>query len=149
MRTIIITSGGFAPAHSGHIECFNAARLLGDKLIVGVNSDEWLLRKHGKTFMTEQERLYIIGQFKSVDESRLFDDTDGSAKQLILDVLNEYPNDKIVFAKGGDRTSDNIPEMDLIKDYSSSRLEFVFGVGGTNKKNSSSLILRDYIEQTI
>ena len=48
---IVVVSGGFDPIHSGHIEYFNAARLLGDKLIVAVNSDEWLINKKGRFFM--------------------------------------------------------------------------------------------------
>ncbi len=51
-----------------------------------------------------------------------------------------YPDATIIFANGGDRTKENIPEMDLVDD----NLEFVFGVGGEDKKNSSSWILQEW-----
>jgi hypothetical protein len=57
--------------------------------------------------------------------------------------LEAYPEDEIIFANGGDRTLDNIPEMVV----ESERLHFVFGVGGEDKKNSSSWILKDYKER--
>ena len=47
MKLVLIT-GGFDPLHSGHISYINAAKKLGDKLVVGINSDEWLKRKKGK-----------------------------------------------------------------------------------------------------
>ena len=64
---IIIVSGGFDPLHSGHIEHFRAAKKLGDILIVGLNSDEWLTRKKGKPFMPIDERLSIIRELRVVD----------------------------------------------------------------------------------
>ena len=48
---IVIVTGGFDPLHSGHIAYFEDAKKLGDKLIVGVNSDEWLVNKKGRPFM--------------------------------------------------------------------------------------------------
>ena len=55
MKVVVVT-GGFDPIHSGHIEYFQAAKELGDFLMVGVNSDEWLTRKKGKPFMNHDER---------------------------------------------------------------------------------------------
>lgn len=135
---IVIVSGGFDPIHSGHIEYFKAARALGDMLIVGINSDEWLVRKKGRPFMPWAERNAIVANLDSVDATVKFDDSDGSAVDAIRKVRELYPNDKIVFANGGDRTRDNIPEM-VFDD-----VEFVFGVGGEDKKNSSSWILEDW-----
>jgi cytidyltransferase-like protein len=57
---IIIVSGGFDPLHSGHIEYFKSAKKLGDKLIVALNSDEWLINKKGKFFMPFHERKNIV-----------------------------------------------------------------------------------------
>ena len=51
MNKIAVISGGFDPVHSGHIRLIKAARALGDQLIVGINSDEWLARKKGRAFM--------------------------------------------------------------------------------------------------
>lgn len=139
MRVVLVT-GGFDPLHSGHIAYFDAAKKLGDILIVGVNSDEWLIRKKGKPFMPWGERALIVSKLQMVNGIRHFDDSDGSARDAIRKVLENYPNDDIIFANGGDRKLDNIPEMDV----ESNRLEFVFGVGGDDKKNSSSWILENY-----
>jgi cytidyltransferase-like protein len=137
MKTIVIVTGGFDPIHSGHIHYIKAAKALGDILVVGVNSDDWLKRKKGKSFLPITERLVIMDNIKSVDMVITFDDSDNSAKDAILKVRNTFPNDKIIFANGGDRTPENIPEMDIVDD----NLEFRFGVGGEFKKNSSSWIL--------
>lgn len=139
---IVLVTGGFDPIHSGHIEYFNAARELGDKLIVGLNSDEWLTRKKGQPFMHWHERATIVAALHSVDRVINFDDTDDSAKDAIRKVREIYSNHEIIFANGGDRNKDNIPEMDLLKKYL--HLKFVFGIGGSNKMNSSSWILREW-----
>jgi len=138
MKTIVVVSGGFDPVHSGHIKLIKEARLLGDMLIVGINSDEWLTRKKGRAFMPWPERLAVLNNLKPVDEVYTFDDEDGTACHLLQQVRTHYPNDKIVFANGGDRTPDNIPEMSI------SAVEFAFGVGGANKANSSSWILQEW-----
>mgnify|MGYP000880130953 CR=1 FL=1 len=137
---IVLVTGGFDPLHSGHIAYFNEAKKLGDKLIVGLNSDEWLERKKGKSFMPWNERLNIVSNLKMVDEVYTFMDDDDSAKNFIMQVRAHYPDAKLVFANGGDRTSDNIPEMDV----ADSETSFVFGVGGEDKKNSSSWILKEW-----
>jgi D-beta-D-heptose 7-phosphate kinase/D-beta-D-heptose 1-phosphate adenosyltransferase len=140
MKTIVLITGGFDPIHSGHIAYFKAAKKLGDLLIVGVNSDDWLTRKKGSPFMPFKERAEIVRNIIGVDYVIDFDDSDNSAKHAITMVRQSYPQDKIIFANGGDRTSINIPEMDLIDD----NLEFKFGVGGEDKKNSSSWILQEW-----
>ena len=137
MKIVIIT-GGFDPLHSGHLAYFQAARQLGDKLVVGLNSDAWLTRKKGRPFMCMDERFALVSALKGVDEVIVFNDDDGSSCDAIRLISQRYPNDHIVFANGGDRTRDNIPEM-AVQD-----VEFVFGVGGQNKKNSSSWILEDW-----
>jgi len=137
---IVLVTGGFDPLHSGHIAYFKDARTLGDMLIVGLNSDDWLDRKKGRAFMPWNERLCIVNNLSMVDEVFTFDDEDNSAKHFIQQVRAHYPDAKLIFANGGDRTKDNIPEMDIID----SNLEFVFGVGGEDKKNSSSWILQEW-----
>ena len=138
---IIIVSGGFDPLHSGHIEHFRAAKELGDLLIVGLNSDEWLTRKKGKPFMPIDERLSIIRELRVVDLAFAFNDDDDSSRDLIQKVLELYESD-VVFANGGDRTHDNIPEVEQFKD--NPKVSFEFGVGGDDKKNSSSWILANW-----
>jgi cytidyltransferase-like protein len=135
---IILVTGGFDPLHSGHIEYFKAAKQLGNLLIVGINSDAWLTRKKGRSFMSVNERKAIIENLYQVHKVIEFDDSDNSAVDAIKKVKDMFPRDKVVFANGGDRTKDNIPEM-VFDD-----VEFVFGVGGENKANSSSWILNEW-----
>jgi cytidyltransferase-like protein len=135
---IVIVTGGFDPIHSGHIALLKEAKNLGHALAVGLNSDEWLRRKKGHEFMPWSERSAIIENLKMVDIVFSFDDSDGSAIDAIKRVKEVYPDDELIFANGGDRTKDNIPEM-VFED-----VEFVFGVGGEDKKNSSSWILDEW-----
>jgi D-beta-D-heptose 7-phosphate kinase/D-beta-D-heptose 1-phosphate adenosyltransferase len=135
---IVLATGGFDPVHSGHIQYLKAAKELGDILIIGLNSDEWLERKKGKSFMPWNERLTIMNNLKMVDEVFTFIDDDDTAVNFIKQVRAHYPTDELIFVNGGDRTSANVPEM-VIDD-----VEFAFGVGGFNKKNSSSSILEEW-----
>jgi cytidyltransferase-like protein len=142
MKRIVLITGGFDPLHSGHISYIKAARELGDSLIVGVNSNEWLRRKKGQEFMPWEERATIIAALHNVDRVINFDDSDNSAKDAIRKVRAIHPHAQIVFANGGDRTKTNIPEMDILEEML--HVEFVFGVGGEDKKNSSSWILQEW-----
>tara|TARA_B100000575_G_scaffold269335_1_gene248902 strand:- start:947 stop:1732 length:786 start_codon:yes stop_codon:yes gene_type:complete len=136
---ISVVSGGFDPIHSGHISYFEAAKSYGDLLVVALNSDDWLKRKKGKPFMPFHERKKIIESLKMVDSVIDFkDDAEGSATNAIIKVKKLYPNDKIIFCNGGDRDESNITEME-IKD-----IDFIFGVGGDSKMNSSSDILKEW-----
>ena len=135
---VVLCTGGYDPLHSGHIEYFKAAKKLGYLLVVGINSDEWLTRKKGKSFMPANERRAIIENLYQVHKVIEFDDSDDTAIDAIRQVKELYPAHQIVFANGGDRTKDNIPEM-VFDD-----VEFVFGVGGEDKKNSSSWILQEW-----
>jgi cytidyltransferase-like protein len=140
MNTIVVVSGGFDPLHSGHIKLIKEARTLGEYLIVGINSDEWLARKKGRAFMPWQERLCVLNNLASVDEVYTFDDSDDTACHLLQQVRAHYPNSRIIFANGGDRTDQNIPEMN----FQDNNIKFVFGVGGFDKSNSSSWILEEW-----
>lgn len=135
---IVLVTGGFDPVHSGHIAYFTAARELGDKLYVGLNSDAWLQRKKGSAFMPWSERAAVVAAMHVVDRVIEFDDADGSSCAAIEAVKQLHPNHEIVFANGGDRTAVNIPEM-AVQD-----VIFKFGVGGQDKKNSSSWILQEW-----
>ena len=137
-KKVVLVTGGFDPLHSGHIAYFKAAKTLGDTLIVGLNSDEWLERKKGRSFMPWNERLCIINNLSVVDEVFTFMDDDDTAINFIKQVKAHYPKDKLIFANGGDRTAYNIPEMVV------NGVEFEFGVGGKDKINSSSWILEEW-----
>lgn len=137
---IVLVTGGFDPLHSGHISYFGEAKKLGSQLIVGLNSDEWLTRKKGRPFMKWEDRLSIVRNIRGVDWTVQFNDSDDTAKDAIRKVRLNYPSSKIIFANGGDRAEKNIPEMDVVDP----NIEFVFGVGGSDKKNSSSWILDEW-----
>ena len=138
INQVVLVTGGFDPLHSGHLNYLNAASQLGRMLVVGVNSDAWLTRKKGRAFMPSNERIAILQNLKMVDHCILFNDEDDTAIEAINNVKMMYPNSEIIFANGGDRTSNNIPEM-VVKD-----IKFAFGVGGENKANSSSWILEEW-----
>ena len=142
MSKVVLVTGGFDPLHSGHISYLNHADHLGEHLVIGLNSDAWLERKKGRAFMPWRERMIILDNLHMVDEVIEFDDSDGTACDAIRKVKEKYPKDDIIFANGGDRTAENIPEMvfnDVI---------FEFGVGGEDKKNSSSWILKEWSQPT-
>ena len=136
---IVVVSGGFDPIHSGHIAYFKSAKSHGDKLIVALNSDAWLEKKKGKFFMPFHERKSIVKAIKYVDEVICFeDDEKGSCIDALEAIKKTYPSEEIYFANGGDRDKKNIPEMSVPD------INFLFSIGGNNKKNSSSWILNKW-----
>lgn len=148
-KSIALVTGGFDPLHSGHIQYLKAAAELADYLIVGVNSDEWLTRKKGNPFLPIEERISLLEELYVVDEVIQFNDDDETAcnaiekvKNLFKDPYNNTFHIPIIFCNGGDRTAENIPEQERYRD--DVYVSFKFGVGGENKKNSSSQILREY-----
>jgi len=136
---IVVVSGGFDPLHSGHINLLERAAAHGDKLVVLVNSDDWLTRKKGRPFMPFEERSLIIQRMDMVDNVYAVDDEDGSVTKGLIQVREAFgTNHSYVFCNGGDRGKTNIPEMN-VEGYT-----FEFGVGGDNKANSSSWILKEW-----
>ena len=128
-KKVTVVSGGFDPIHSGHIAYLEDAKQHGDILIVLLNSDKWLENKKGKFFLPFEERKIILENLKLVDAVFNFeDDVKGSCINGLTKVKNKYPDDEIIFCNGGDRTKENIPEMEL-KD-----ITFKFEVGGSFKK---------------
>lgn len=145
MKYVLVT-GGFDPLHSGHIEYFKAAKNLGHKLIVGLNSDDWLTRKKGKPFLPFEERAAIIKELKMVDQVINFNDKDDTACNAIYKALTiAGSHNDVIFANGGDRENNNTPEYELYKHTYG--LKFAWGVGGNNKINSSSWILDEWKTQ--
>ena len=143
MEDIVLVTGGFDPLHSGHIKLLNDASKLGKNLYVGLNSDNWLIQKKGFFLLPIEERKVVIENLKMVNKVFVWDDNDKSACgaiEYILSILDK--NEKLVFANGGDRKRLNIPEFERFK--RNSKVIFKFGVGGYNKKNSSSLIIESF-----
>lgn len=142
---IVVFSGGFDPIHSGHIALIKEAQKLG-RVILALNSDEWLQRKKGREFLSFHERKTILSEFKNILAVIGFDDSDNSACDAIRQAKEMFPNNQIVFANGGDRTKENIPEMDMYGD--DPQVEFAFSIGGDMKMNSSSWILKNWKSPT-
>ena len=136
---ISVVSGGFDPIHSGHISYIKSARKHGDFLIIALNSDDWLRNKKGKEFMPFVERKAVLESIQGVDKVIDFQDDDlGSCIKALEKIKLEYPDDQIIFCNGGDRGKDNIPEMSV------KGISFEFSIGGDDKKNSSSWILKNW-----
>jgi D-beta-D-heptose 7-phosphate kinase/D-beta-D-heptose 1-phosphate adenosyltransferase len=134
---VAVVSGGFDPLHSGHLRLFNEAAKMGDRLVVCLNSDEWLERKKGSPFMPFNERRAIVLALAVVDEVIAFNDSDDSCREGLKVIQHMYDkDDTIIFCNGGDRVGGNILEQGM------DGINFVYGVGGYQKANSSSEILR-------
>lgn len=123
---IVCTSGYFNPLHIGHLELFKEAKTLGDYLVVIVNNDEQVKLKGSKTFMDEDERVEIIKAIRYVDKVVLSIDKDKTIRETLKKISPD------IFAKGGDSTSENTPEIDL-------GIKVVFNVGGDKIQSSSNL----------
>ena len=144
-RVISIVSGGFDPIHPGHIMMMKDCLKFSNYLIVGVNSNKWLINKKGNYFMDIQHRLYVVSSLNVVNETMEFEDDDkGSANNLLIKIRNKYSNDKIIFANGGDRSdSSKILEFEKAKQYN---IDLKFGIGGNHKESSSSDLLKRWSE---
>ena len=139
---VVVVSGGFDPIHEGHVHLINEANNLAkskyDSVIVGLNSDDWLIRKKGFFFMNLNERIAVMSAIKGVLEVMPFNDRDGTAVDLLNKVKKQYINHDILFANGGDRGPSNILENDI------EGIQYHFGIGGDYKSNSSTDILKRY-----
>lgn len=132
----IIISGGMDPLHKGHIRLIKDAAQHGSVVIV-LNSDEWLIRKKGRFFMGLDERRELLLALKHVDDVISMNDDDGTATDGIIQVSKKYPNDKIIFANGGDRVSTNVPE---IAHCEKNNIEMLWNIGGKKEQSSSDLL---------
>lgn len=140
---IIIVSGGMDPITDAHVDLLEGAKRQGHKVIAGLNSDKWLVRKKGKPFMNFKTRSRVLKAMEFVDEVMSFNDDDDTAIDLLARVQRLYPECSIAFANGGDRGKGQVPEEGFCRAYN---IDLLFGVGGTEKKNSSSWILQDWVD---
>ena len=144
MRELVLVSGGFDPIHSGHIYLIKDASKHGE-VIVLLNSDQWLKEKKGKEFLPFKEREIIMKSLKNVIDVLSFDDSDKTCINGLKNAINKYPNCKIKFANGGDRNNQTTPEKKFCDE---NNIETLWGIGGTDKSNSSSWILKKWQEKT-
>ena len=115
-----------------------AGAKMGDRLIVIVNNDEQQVMKKGKVILAAENRARLIGALRDVDEVLISVDQDPTVIKSLEVIAQKYPNDELVFANGGDRDSEKaIPEGDICRKYN---IEMIFGVGGTEKADSSTRI---------
>ena len=142
MGDIVLISGGFDPVHSGHIALIKQASKFG-KVVVLLNSDQWLKKKKGKEFMPYNEREIIMSSIKNVIDVIDFDDSDKTCIEGIKKAILKYSNHKIKFANGGDRDNKNTPEIDFCN---KNNIVNLWGIGGNEKSNSSSWILKKWKE---
>lgn len=138
-----IISGGFDPIHGGHIKLLEDASNLADKICVILNSDEWLISKKGRYFMNQLERKIIIQNLSFVDQViEQSNEKDQSSINGIIEFMKNHKNERVCFCNGGDRNSkEDIKEAEICKRFN---ITMEFGVGGSSKINSSSVLLSDY-----
>jgi cytidyltransferase-like protein len=128
---IVLVSGGFDPVHDGHIALLEDAARYG-RVIVALNSDEWLLKKKGYYFMPFDVRQKVLLAITYVHDVIAVDDFDGT----VCDALREIKPD--IFANGGDRRYADLSEDAYCKLH---KIHQFFGIGGMEKKNSSSELM--------
>ena len=124
----VAVSGYFDPIHVGHLEYLKMAKELGDFLIVIVNNNQQCILKKGKSFMDENDRVEIVRALGIVDKVFLSIDTD----RTVCKSLEEIKPD--IFANGGDRSTDEIPETSICKKYN---IKMIDGLGDKIRSSSS------------
>ena len=134
MKSVAI-SGGFDPLHIGHLRLLKEAKNLGDKLIVILNNDNWLIAKKGFIFMPATERKEVLLAMQAVDEVIITNHPKNPSDMSVCAELEQIKPD--IFANGGDRKADNIPEYNLCEKLG---IEMVFNVGGGKAQSSSELV---------
>jgi len=135
---IVAVSGGFDPAHVGHVRLFQEAKKLGDKLIVILNNDNWLLAKKGYVFMPQNERKEILEALACVDEVVLTKHPKNPKDMSVAKELLKIKPD--IFARGGDRNAKNLPSQE-IETCKNINCKIVYNVGKGGKIQSSSWLV--------
>jgi cytidyltransferase-like protein len=137
----VLVSGGFDPIHPGHIRLFHEAKKLGNKLIVLLNNDNWLLKKKGFTFFSQKERAEVIAALRDVDEVRFTSHKPNPADMSVCaDLLKLRPD---IFAQGGDRKKGALPGCE-VKVCAEIGCKMVYNVGPGGKVQSSSIVAAQY-----
>jgi rfaE bifunctional protein nucleotidyltransferase chain/domain len=128
---IILANGNFDLLHVGHVRYLRAAKALGGKLVVAINSDDSVraLKGDGRPIMPAEERAEIVAALGDVDAVVIFSELD--VRGLICEIRPD------IQAKGTDYTVDSVPERDTVMQYGG-RVEIV----GDAKDHSTSEIIR-------
>lgn len=130
---VVAVSGGFDPLHIGHVRMFEEAKKRGDKLVVILNNDNWLMKKKGYTFMPETERAELIRSLGVVDDVLITSHgREVEDRSVCAELIKLKPD---IFVNGGDRTFDNIPEVPVCDEIG---CKMIFGIGKGGKVQSSS-----------
>ena len=129
-KKTICVSGGFDPVHIGHLRMIQEASKHGHVVVI-VNSDDWLMRKKGYIFMPFAERCEILQGFTDTGECTHVEDTDNTVCEALKRIKPDY------FANGGDRKTDNTPEMKVCKELG---IKLLWNVGGGKIQSSSTLV---------
>lgn len=135
----VAVSGGFDPIHIGHVRMFEEAKKLGDRLVVILNNDNWLKKKKGYVFMRDEERAEVIRSLRAVDEVILTFHKENPDDMSVCAELRELR--PTIFANGGDRKEDNVPEVAVCNDVGTT---MVFNIGHGGKVQSSSWLVANY-----
>ena len=140
MDNIVLVSGGFDPVHSGHIKLIQEASKYGN-VVVLLNSDKWLQKKKGIEFLPFNERATIMMALKNVIDVISCGNKDDTCLDGISKAIRKYNDCKIKFANGGDRNDKSTPESIFCLE---NNIELLWGIGGQDKSNSSSWILKKW-----
>ena len=134
-KTVVFAKGCFDLLHVGHISYLEAARALGDILVLGLNGDQSVrqLKGPGRPLMNQQERAEILAALECVDYLVIFDEP--TAKQ-VLETLK--PN---IHAKGTDYTRESVPERETVLSYGGS-----IAIVGDPKDHSTKDFLKQIAE---
>jgi rfaE bifunctional protein nucleotidyltransferase chain/domain len=128
---ITLANGCFDLLHVGHVRYLHAAKELGGRLIVAINSDDSVrsLKGEGRPLMPEEERAEILAALSDVDAVVIFPERD--VRALISEIRPD------VQAKGTDYTADSVPEADTVREYGGE-----VAIVGDPKNHSASEIIR-------
>jgi len=136
-RKVVFTNGCFDIMHSGHVDYLTKAKMMGDVLFVGINSDSSIKRIKGdkRPILDENERAFIVASLKAVDYVSLFDED--TPKELIEAIVPD------VLVKGADWTIENIVGRDVVE-ANGGKVETIKFVNNQSTSNIIKKILSKY-----